>query len=151
MDGWNSVHGSQEGHCGCSEGLQTGDLVVGCARGPWCMLKMVWLEESTETLLPSPGRMAWELKWAQAPSGVCTKPQCCVLCSDGHVLGNREGPPSDWPGKGRRFPERCSQGISRKAWRAQGGWESMDRRHHGETMVGNSELSCGNSYLPSIK
>lgn len=94
-------------------------------------------------------------EWRGSSSGprhhqVCW-PQCCGLCSDGHVLGNREGPPSDWPGKGRRFPERCSQGISRKAWRAQGGWESMDRRHHGEAMVGNSELLCGNSYLPSIK
>lgn len=76
--------------------------MVGYARGPWCVLKMVWLEEGTETLLPSPGRVAWELKWAQALSGMCTKPQCCGLCSDGHVLGNREGPLSDWPGKGRR-------------------------------------------------
>lgn len=75
----NSVHGSQEGHCGCGEGLQTAGLVVGCACGPGCVLKMVWLEEGTETLLYSLGRVAWELRWAQALSGVYQTPVLRVV------------------------------------------------------------------------
>lgn len=48
--------------------------MVSCARGPWCVLKMVWLEEGTEILLSSLGRVPWELKWAQTLSGVYQAP-----------------------------------------------------------------------------